>query len=270
MTSSEKNINHNKELREMLILRYEPIAIRMIKNEEDVPENALNPMRDLKKHMALCQAFGLARRDGKTIYMDKYSEWCWNPLIAFGFVECTEGTESFDVVCKHLGIGDADAAKKFFAKFPRLPQNKYKGILVMPLSACTAEPDVVLIYCNNAQLRHLAWAVKNVTGKTISTQIDAIDSCAYSCVVPMNTGEYRITLPDVGEFERAAADENEIILSVPGARMEELMTGLRPFSQRGKGYKNLEKSMEFEFARPVFYNDLFRHWDLAQGEVWKR
>ena len=270
MTNSERNINHSKELREMLILRYEPVAVKMIENEAEVPDRALRPMRDLNKHMALCQAFGLARRDGKTVYTDKYSEWCWNPLIAFGFVECREGTAAFGVVCKHLGIGDADAAKEFFAKFPTLPANKYKGVIVMPLSACETEPDVVLIYCTNAQLRHLAWAVKNVTGKTISTQIDAIDSCAYSCVVPINTGEYRVTLPDVGEFERAAADENEIILSVPGARMEELLTGLRPFSARGMGYKDLAKGMEFEFARPAFYNDLFGLWELSQGENWKR
>ena len=270
MTNIEKNIKHSTELREMLILRYFPIAIKMIDDEADVPESAVRPIRDMNKHIAMCQAFALARRDRKTVYMDKHSEWCWNPLIAFGFVECKEGMEAFDVVCRCLGISDADAARKFFAKFPTLPANKYKGVLITPLSSCESEPDVVLIYCNGAQLRHLVWAVKNVTGQLISTQMDAIDSCAYSCVVPMNTGEYRVTLPDVGEYERAAADENEIILSVPGSRMDELMSGLRPFSERGMGYVNLAKSMEFEFARPAFYNELFGLWGLEQSEEWQR
>ena len=270
MSDVGKNADYSRELREMLMLRYEPIAIRMIADGEEVPEGALWPMRDLGKHMALCQAFGLARRDGKIVYMDKHSEWCWNPLVAFGLVECEEGSETFEVICRHLGIGDAEAARKFFAGFPTLPAGKYTGLLVMPLAACEVEPDVVLIYCNNAQLRHLAWAVKNVTGKTISTQMDAIDSCAYSCVVPMKTGEYRVTLPDIGEFERAAAEENEIILSVPGMRLEELLRGLRPFSERRMGYADLVKSMEFEFARPAFYNELFRLWGLEQGEDWKR
>ena len=270
MTNSELNIKHNKELRDMLILRYAPIAIKMIENEDDIPERAIRPMRDMKKHMAICQAFALSRRDNKTIYMDKHSEWCWNPLIAFGFVECTEGMESFDIVCRCLGISDANAAREFFAKFPTLPLNKYKGVLITPLADCETEPDVVLIYCNGAQLRHLAWAVKNVTGNIISTQLDAIDSCAYSCVVPMKTGEYRVTLPDVGEYERAGAEENEIILSAPGARMEELLSGLRPFSERGMGFANLARSMEFEFARPAFYNELFGLWGLDQSEEWKR
>jgi hypothetical protein len=53
----------------------------------------------------------------------------------------------------------------------------------------------------------MVWAIKNMTGQLVSTQLDAIDSCMYSCVLPLKTGEYRVTLPDVGEYERAGADE---------------------------------------------------------------
>lgn len=254
----------------MLILRYEPIAVKMINNEKDVPENAIHPMRDLGKHMALCQAFAMARRDGKTIYMDKTSEWCWNPLIGFGLVECNEGTEAFELISKFLGIKEIDASRAFFAAFPKLPAGRYTGIAVAPLAAADFEPDVLLIYCNNAQLRSLAWAIKNETGKIIETQIDAIDSCVYACVVPMKTGEYRVTLPDVGEYERAMADENEIILSVPGGRIDELIDGLNAFYYRKMGYTQLTKEMVLDFPRPPFYNELFNIWGLDQGKNWTR
>ena len=270
MSTVENNGTYSRALRNMLLLRYEPIAIKMIENENDIPENAIRPMRDMGKHMALCQAFALARRDAKTIYMDKMSEWCWNPLIGFGLVECSEGSESFEIISKFLGIKNIDDSRKFFAGFPRLPVGKYSGIIIAPLADSSFEPDVLLIYCNNAQLRSLAWAVKNETGKIIETQIDAIDSCVYSCVVPMKTGEYRVTLPDVGEYERAMADENEIILSVPGHRIGELMKGLSAFYARNMGYTQLSKEMLLDFPRPPFYNELFKIWGLEQGSNWAR
>ena len=107
----------------------------------------------------------MARRDGKTIYMDKYSEWCWNPLIGFGFVPCREGSDEFELVCRHIGIGDGDAARAFFAGFPRLPEGKYTGIVVSPLGLCALEPDLILIYCNPAQLRSLVWGCEECHGQ---------------------------------------------------------------------------------------------------------
>jgi uncharacterized protein (DUF169 family) len=270
MTAIEKNASYSRRIRKMLLLRYEPIAIKMIKDETEIPEGAKCPIRDMGKHIALCQAFAMARRDMKTIYMDKGSEWCWNPLIGFGFVECEDGSESFEIISKVLGIKDIDASREFFSKFPRLPAGQYTGLVVSPLASSSFEPDLMLIYCSNAQLRSMAWAIKNETGKLIETQLDAIDSCVYSCVVPLKTGEYRVTLPDVGEYERAMADEDEIILSVPGHRIEELVKGLHAFYNRGMGYSQLSREMQFEFPRPPFYNDLFKIWGLEQGKNWSR
>jgi uncharacterized protein (DUF169 family) len=262
MDNKQKNTQSSEALRQMLQLRYEPIAIKMIEDEAEIPKDAIRPMRDLGKHMAFCQALAMTRRDKKTIYMDKNSEWCWNPLIGFGFAECKEGSESFELISKFLGIANPDDAKKFLAGFPMLPYGKYAGIVTAPLCDCGFEPDLVLIYSGNAQLRHMVWAIKNMTGQLVSTQLDAIDSCMYSCVLPLKTGEYRVTLPDVGEYERAGADEGEIILSVPFGKLDELLTGLRAFNDRGMGYTQLSREMTLDFQRPPFYNDLFRIWGL--------
>jgi hypothetical protein len=86
----------------------------------------------------------------------------------------------------------------------------------------------------------------------------------------LETGEYRVTLPDMGEHERAAADENEIILTVPGHRLEELMKGVRAIHNRNMGYARLTRDMPLEFPRPPFYNDLFKMWGLEQGDDWIR
>ncbi len=261
---------YSKNLRDMLILRYEPIAIKMIRSEEEIPADAIDPRKERGEHLAFCQALAMTRRDKKKVYMDKYSHWCWNPLIGLGLVECKEGSESFEVVCRNLGMADLDAARKFFAKFPRLEYGEYIGTVMAPLSCCTFEPDLVLIYANNAQLRSMLWAVKYMTGKIVETQMDAIDSCIYSCVPPMLSREYRVTIPDPGEYERGCADENEIIFSVPGERVEELVKGLEFFRSIKLGYADFSKEMKFNFARPPFYNELYALWELDEGEVWNK
>lgn len=270
MNTAETNGTYSRALNEMLLLRYEPVAVKMIEDEALVPGHALRPRRDLKQHMALCQAFALTRRDRKTVYLDKHSHWCWNPLIGLGLVDCPEGSEAFELVCRYLGMASLEEARAFFAKFPRLPYGKYQGILTAPLCGCAFEPDLVMIYAGNAQLRSMVWAVKRETGRLLETQLDAIDSCVWALVPPMLTGDYRVTLPDVGEYERAMAEEWEIIFSVPGPRLGELVRGLRFFHDRGMGYAHHARDMALDFKRPPFYNELFALWGLDQGEDWDK
>ena len=172
---NSKLLGLRNELKDMLLLRAEPIALKMIKDENEVPAEAVRPIRDLSAHIAMCQAFGMTRRDKKMIYMDKSSEWCWAPLVGYGFVESGEDSEGYDLLTGALGMADKEMAKDFFAKFPRLPYGNYTGVLIAPLGDYDAEPDIILIYCNNnAQLRNLVWAAKNTTGELIITQLDVV------------------------------------------------------------------------------------------------
>ncbi|MCL2125643.1 MAG: DUF169 domain-containing protein [Oscillospiraceae bacterium] len=260
----KQNAEHSSVLHSTLGgLQTEPIAVKLIENESEIPDGAVRPFRDYGTHMAMCQAFALVRRERRTIYCDREGEWCWAPLVAFGLCESDEGTEAFDILTSVVGVRDKDAAAKFFANFPRLPYGKYAGVLLAPLSDCGFEPDVTLIYFdNNSQLRGAALAVKSRTGSLISTQLDAIDSCAYACVATINSGEYRVTIPDIGEHERAMAGENEIILSVPHGKLAELTESLSVLDSSGMGFANWKRVMTYDFQRPKFYDDVFRTWGL--------
>ena len=258
----DQNKEYSEVLHSTLELSTEPVAVKLIEAGAEAPKNAIMPYKDFGRHIAACQAFALVRREKKTIYCDKTSEWCWAPLVAFGLCDCEEGTEAYNILTSIGGNKDSEAAKKFFTNFPRMPLGKYQGILLMPLCCCEFEPDVTLVYCdNNSQLRGAVLAVKNATGDIITTRLDAIDSCAYACVTAIKSGEYRVTIPDIGEHERALAGENEVILSVPGGRLHELTEALAALDRSGMGYANWKRGLDFDFARPKFYDDLFRIWN---------
>ncbi|MBR2737185.1 MAG: DUF169 domain-containing protein [Lachnospiraceae bacterium] len=269
MFDIEKMHAYAKELKELMDLTLNIQAYKFVEDESIVPEDAYRP-RERGEHMALCQAIALTKREGKTVYIVKEDHWCWNPLIGLGHVECEPGMESFEIVAGALGIADMDAARAFFAKFPKLPANKYKGLLIAPMQDAQFEPDMILINCdNNFQLRFMIWGIKSQTGKMLETSFDAIDSCIHSIVEAYLNQEYRITIPDPGDQERALSDKNEIILSVPPAKLDELMTGCRLIDGRTVGYKGMKLIMKYNFARPPFYNELYRIWGLDESEVWE-
>ena len=124
------------------------------------------------------------------------------------------------------------------------------------------EPDVVLIYSNTAQLRVLLMSITYKDGDMVSSEFNPVDSCIYSVVPVIQKGEYRITLPDPGDFQRALAAEDEIILSVPKGRMEDLVMGLRHMEEIQHGYRQFHLEMRPDFPRPDFYNTLYEKWGL--------
>lgn len=261
MTTWKGFNRYGEDLERMLRLRTSPIAIKMLEKEEDIPEGAVRPKRDRGEHLAQCQAFALSRRQGQSIAMLKEDHWCWGPLVGYGMEEFPGEFPTFPFM-----IEDEEAARDHCRNFPRLERGKYAGLVSAPLKTANFEPDLVLIYSNTAQLRSMLMAVKLKKGALITSLFDPIDSCIYSVVPVLLTGQYRITLPDPGEYERAMAGEDEIILSVPKDRMEELINGLRKFEERNMGYTQFAMQVQPDFPRPEFYTSLFKIWGLDSEE----
>ena len=253
MTSINDYNRYGEELEKLLILRTSPLAIKMLAKEADVPEGAIRPKRDRGFHLAQCQAFAMSRRERVAIAMLKEDHWCWAPLIAYGLVD------------PHLA-DDLVQPVGQVKILPKMEYGRYTGIVSAPLKTAKFAPDLVLIYSNTAQLRSILQVVKNKEGTLVTSQFDPIDSCVYSIVPTLLTGQYRITLPDPGENERAMAGEDEIIFSVPPDKVAPLASGLREFEERKRGYIHLDLEMRPDFPQPEFYRKLFRVWGLDVAE----
>jgi len=248
MTTLEEYHGYGEELEKLLLLRTSPIAVKMLENEEDIPEEAYRPNRDDGVHLAQCQAFTMSRRQRRTVAMLKEDNWCWAPLVAWGLVE------------------QPDPALVYNAVFPCFEYGKYIGIVTAPLKTAGFEPDVVLIYSNTAQLRHMLSAVQSAENPVLTSEFYPIDSCAYSIIPTMLTGQCRITLPDPGEYERAMTGEDEIIFSVPPDKLEKMVARLRRAYEQKRGYVYSTQGMTPDFPQPAFYKELFRMWGLDVAE----
>jgi uncharacterized protein (DUF169 family) len=243
-TSGLRDLNQfGDEMESSLVLRTSPIAVKMLEREEDIPKEAFRPKRDGGYHIAQCQAFGMSRREGKTVAMLKEDHWCPTALMAYGMVE------------KPASIG------AWAESFMSFETGKYVGILTAPLKSATFMPDVTLVYLNPAQLRGVLLPIMFGSHSSQVTTHLMLPSCGHAVVDPIKTGDYCVVLPDPGEYQRALAAEEEMILAIPQQKMEGFMASLKG---RGKMYSHREQymSMHPDFEQPQFYKDMFKAWGL--------
>jgi hypothetical protein len=92
--------------------------------------------------------------------------------------------------------------------------------------------------------------------------LDPIGSCVHSVVPSLLTGECEVTVPDPGDYERAMAEEDEMILTIPTPKLKELMDGIYYYEKSNRGYKSYNRMIKTDFPQPPFYQEYFKKWGL--------
>jgi uncharacterized protein (DUF169 family) len=239
-----------EELERLMLLRTSPIAVKMLEKESDIPKGAIRPFKDRGIHVAQCQAFAMSRRQKETVAMLKEDNWCFAALIAYGLVDKPK-----------------DPELQLFVDFPTFERDKYIGIVSAPLRTANFEPDVVVIYSNTAQLRNMLMPI-HFRGEEDSVDAHLFPpACAYQVVPVMSNGKYMVTLPDPGDYHRALAGEDEIVLSVPEDKLAKMVEGVREIEKGDFSYARAGMYMLPDFPQPEFYQMLFKRWGLyGEGE----
>ena len=234
-----------QELEELLLLRTSPIAVKMLKKEADIPDDTIRPHRDQGIHIAQCQAFAMSRRRRETVAMLKEDNWCFAALIAYGLVDKPK-----------------DAELQLFVDFPTFERDKYIGIVSAPLRTADFQPDVVIIYSNPAQLRNMLLPLHFGNEEAQVEYHFFPPACAYQVVPVMRSGKFMVTLPDPGDYRRALAAEDEIVLSSPGDKIAKLVEGVGELEKGDFSYARADMHMLHDFPQPEFYQMLFKRWGL--------
>lgn len=245
MTSIAEYNTYGEELEKKFGLRTSPMAVRMLESEDDIPGGAVRPSKDMGNRIAQCQAFALTRRENKTIAMLKEDNNCFAPLIAYGHVDKPD-----------------DPEYQLFMGFPAFERGKYIGIVSAPLKSAAFEPDAVVIYSNTAQMRGLIMFL-HFAQKEDELQYHFFPPvCSYLMVPVIKNQKYMVALPDPGEHMRALPGEDEIIISIPGAKMDDVMDGQIQAEKFRQGYGDVNYMMNYNFPLPPLYQDLFKRWGM--------
>ncbi|MEJ2108505.1 MAG: DUF169 domain-containing protein [Acidobacteriota bacterium] len=229
-------------------------------SETEIPQGAVRPKKDLGEHYAACQAFGIVRRRGTALAMFIEDHWCFEPIIGYGLVEPPE--DFLEGSGSAFFVQDKEGARKRTSEIALMPYGRYAGMVLAPLHKANFEPDLTVIYSNATQLRHMLFSLMLKNGYRVTSTLDPIWSCVHSVVPSLLTGECNVTVPDPGEFERGGVGDDEMMLSIPSNKMEELMTGVYHYDKSGMGYRSFGRELKGDFKQPPFYRQYFDQWNL--------
>lgn len=209
----------------MLRLKTFPLAIKLLRDETDIPDGAIRPKRNLKGHLTLCQAFALSRRAGNVMAMLREDMWCYIPVIALGLSETPEYFLEGHMYYPEK-VSSPAVARKVAESLPRLAAKKFIGVLSAPLKKAVFEPDLVLVYCNSFQLRCLLLGLRYKEGYQVRATMYGGNACVSSIVPAISNQQCQVAVPCGGDSAWAHAEDDEMIFSAPKDKIQDLLEGL--------------------------------------------
>lgn len=235
-----------------------PLGIKMVEREEDIPEKAKRPGRDMHFDSALCQGMGISRHYGWTIAVSRKDISCPIGATLFGFEpkvdHFTQGN-----CCAGMYTKDAAAGAKTEAAAPCFDFGKYFAMVSGPLSRIDFEPDVVLVFGNPAQVMRLVTGALFESGGYIHSRFSGRTDCADEVIETMQTGKPQVILPCYGDRIFAQTQDHEMAFSLPWSFAQALVDGLEGTHKNGVRYP-IPNYLRYTGSFPPSYEKLREFW----------
>ncbi|HXG17394.1 MAG TPA: uroporphyrinogen decarboxylase family protein [Calidithermus sp.] len=242
-----------------------PVAIRMLRPGEPIPERAKRPARDFKKLSMNCQVIDMARRYGWTIALTREDHICSLGIAALGFEKPTH-LHTSGTLCEGMYTETKEAGQRSEAAVDRFPVGEYYALLVAPLERATFEPHLVCVYGNPAQIMRLTQAALWKRGGKLTSAFGGRVACADIIVTTLQTGQPQVILPCSGDRIFGQTQDHEMAFTIPWAWMEEVIEGLRGTHQGGIRYP-ITQFLEYEAKMPPRYLEANRVWEVQKGRA---
>ena len=223
MTNDILNKNKkNCELIESKIkLDSKPVAIKLIKNEEDFPEN-YNLIDEKIRHCEMVRKASL----GDKFYSTVDEQLCLGGAGAIGLREMPEKLINGE---KYYSLGrfkDLETAKKLTSKLS-IVKDIHWGILYSPLDEADFEADVIEIITEPVGGMKLAQSIVYKTGEKITPSFAGIQSlCGDAFSNPYLSDGINFTLGCDGSRKAADIKDNEMTVGISKAKIDEVISGL--------------------------------------------
>jgi uncharacterized protein (DUF169 family) len=212
-----------------------PVAVRMVREGEALPERLKRPGQDLQIRVATCQAIAMARRYGWVLAVGKEDISCPLSAVVFGLRPKSEYYRQ-GRACAGMYTETPEAGIRSEGEVATFGEGEYEYILVAPLQRTTFEPHVVVVYGNPAQVLRLLSAALWKSGGRLSSSFGGRIDCSEEIIVPMRSGRCEVILPCHGDRVFAHTQDHEMAFSIPRDRAAEVVAGLAGTQRGGLRY----------------------------------
>lgn len=218
----------SKILKDSLSLRWDPVAVRMMRPGEERPPQMIEPPVPLRH----CQSIIVARR-GNCLYMPPRSHACPDGSGILGLVEMSAKLRSGDLYLLFKKLPSLEIAQKMIKSRPEFAAGSYEATLLAPLDKAQFEPDVVIFTLYPEQAMWLCCSQTYSSGQRQTFKTSGFNSaCADLVIQPMNSGEMNISFGCYGARASSEIDDFELYLSVPTSMLEPIVQSLQKLGQK--------------------------------------
>ena len=218
-----------------------PIAVKMVRSINEFPEKTRRPLKDMGFKTNLCVGMALARKYGWTVGMTAEDNACPIASYTYGWSESEPDSErALAEFMKAMNYAANDNAAKAFLeviKQIKLDKGQYAGIVFAPLEGSRIEPDLVMVYCNPAQLMRLVHGTTQEICASIRSAFSGkAGSCTEGILQTLKAKEPKVVLPGNGDRVWAMVQDDEMAFVTPAHLLDQIIKGLEATHQTGVRY----------------------------------
>ncbi|NYT05661.1 MAG: DUF169 domain-containing protein [Methanomicrobiales archaeon] len=222
MRKSPNYAEISRILREYLGLTGSPVAIKLAKSPEGIPEG----VPEIEETVRHCQMASVARKEGKIFYATEKRHQCMGGGWALGLKTLSPSLQSGEFYYK-LGKFESWAAcmrtidSVPFVHAPGSCEGKTWATVYAPLEKTPFDPHVVLVIAPPRAMLKLAQAILYTTGGRIHSSMSGIQSvCADAVALPYMTGKVNFSMGCDGSRKFSGIADDEMVVGIPAELLE--------------------------------------------------
>lgn len=235
-----------------------PLAVRMVKPGENLPERTKRPKEALDSEVAICQTFSIARRYGWQLAVGAEDIGCPLALTAFGFKPETRAFTCGEM-CGGMFTETDEIGARTEAAVPKFSFAEYEYLLTAPIDRAGFEPHLYLVYGNSAQVMRLLTAYLWKEGGYISSRFSGRLDCADICIETIKTSQPQVVLPCYGDRVFGQTQDHEMAFAFPAGKEMQIVEGLEGTHKGGIRYPT-PSFLKYQPVFPKHYYKLFDEW----------
>lgn len=212
----------------MLTLRWSPVAVKLLRPGEAIPDSVAEPAVPLRH----CQAITIARR-GNSLYLPPRKHACPDGAAIMGLIPMAPKLRSGELYLLFKKLPNIECARKMIASRQEFEPGTYAATVVAPLEDAAFEPDVVIFTIYPEQVMWLCCASSYGTGERHVFHTSGYNStCADLTVQVMKSQKMNISFGCYGARAISDLSDFEAYVSVPYQQITTLIESLQKLSAK--------------------------------------
>lgn len=222
-----ENKTLSQRMEEILGLDSSPIAVKIVKAEEPLPNIKL-----VTQKSRYCQLLMLARK-GQILMLTAENIACPAAKAALGLGPLPEKISTGEMLCTLGLFTSKEAAAKTMSMMPRVKLGAAKAVAAGPLKEFPLNPDVVVIESTPEQIMWLCLARNFKEGGRFNFSSSIFQAeCVDVTVVPYLTGEINITPGCYGCRQSTDTPPQHMFMGIPAKLLPEIVESLEALSAK--------------------------------------